>query len=111
MLELGSSEDFHSLRKCRGAQDSGQQDCVYDLFPHRILPSETASLSNYFDYLQPDPEPSLSCSSCRGHCQELQMRRQQGGNCDCVESRSDNVGGVKQFFEHTTTCTPLLVIP
>src|SRR6266550_8705665 len=81
MLELGSSEDFHSLRKCRGTQDSGEQDCVYDLFPHRILPSENRKPLD----LQHDPKPSLSCSSRRGDCQELQVRRQKEGlrACKC----------------------------
>src|SRR6266576_1471486 len=43
--------------------------CVGLVSTYRILPSEgTASLSNGFDCLQYDPEPSLSCS-CR--CKNL----------------------------------------
>src|SRR3954451_6665560 len=37
MLELGSSEDLHSLGKCRSAHQSGDQDCGCE-FSHRIHP-------------------------------------------------------------------------
>src|SRR5213076_2278014 len=101
MLELGSSEDFHSLRKCGGAQDSGQQDYVYDLFPHRILSSETANLSNYFGLLRARSRaetkllvPSWGLSRVTGAPSTRE-------NCDCVAGvnrLSDNVESVKHFL-------------
>src|SRR5262245_14567666 len=47
MFVLGSCKEFHSLRKCWRAQESGEQDCGYKPFSHRILPSQRiATLSS-----------------------------------------------------------------
>ena len=68
MLILGPAEDFHFLRKYRGAQNAGDQNCVYKVVPHRILPYRKNEGPQAYE----DPHDRLSCACRYQTCQELQ---------------------------------------
>src|SRR6516225_1606605 len=62
MFVLGSSKDLHSLRGCWRADESGDQDCVYKAFCHRMFPLKEPQLCRTTDTLYPRVailEPSI----------------------------------------------------
>ena len=68
MLILGSAEDFHFLRKYRGAQDAGDQNCVYE----GGSSSNPSYRKNKMRMAYEDPHDRLSCVCRYQTCQELQ---------------------------------------